>query len=74
MKGKKYLTVGTNNMLTEELDKYIEINTWPVPYQTGYHPETQSRAYKGGGMLWKMSCINLFIIYMYFRQMFLWGK
>jgi hypothetical protein len=22
------------------MDHYIEINTWPFPYQPGYHPET----------------------------------
>jgi hypothetical protein len=48
---------------------YIEINTWYFPYQ----PQTQSSADMSRGMiaglLWKRSCISLFIIY--FRQIIL---
>jgi hypothetical protein len=55
---------------------YIEINTWPFPYQPRYQHETQSSAYMvremTAGMILKRSCVNLFIIY--FRQIVLWSK
>ena len=30
----------TSNIILMESTIYIEINTWPFPYQPGYHPET----------------------------------
>ena len=56
---------------------YIEINTWPFPYQLGYHPEIphiSPRRSRGmiAGMIWKRSCINCFIIY--FPQIVLRNK
>ena len=43
------------------------MNTWAFPYWPGYHPETQSRANMGRGIItrpiWKCPCIKLFITY-----------